>query len=40
MVEYVLRGSPTTKESPLPGLEPRLRGLKFDDSDKVIVYSW
>lgn len=37
MVEYVLRGSPTTKESPLSGLEPRLRGLKFDDGDKVRI---
>ncbi|XP_061387987.1 maternal protein pumilio-like, partial [Musca vetustissima] len=34
MVEYVLGGSPTNKESPLSGLEPRLRGLKFDDNDK------
>ncbi|CRK98539.1 CLUMA_CG011890, isoform A [Clunio marinus] len=30
MVEYVLGGSPTNKESPLT-LEPRLRGLKIDD---------
>ncbi|KAH8310045.1 hypothetical protein KR044_011151, partial [Drosophila immigrans] len=35
MVEYVLGGSPTNKESPLSGLEPRLRNLKFDDNDKV-----
>lgn len=35
MVEYVLGGSPTNKESPLSSLEPRLRGLKFDDNDKV-----
>lgn len=35
MVEYVLGGSPTNKESPLSGLEPRLRSLKFDDNDKV-----
>ena len=35
MVEYVLGGSPTNKESPLSGLEPRLRALKFDDNDKV-----
>lgn len=34
MVEYVLGGSPTNKESPLNSLEPRLRNLKFDDSDK------
>ncbi|XP_017141027.1 maternal protein pumilio isoform X2 [Drosophila miranda] len=34
MVEYVLGGSPTNKESPLSGLEPRLRNLKFDDNDK------
>ncbi|XP_055695961.1 maternal protein pumilio isoform X3 [Lutzomyia longipalpis] len=34
MVEYVLGGSPTNKESPLASLEPRLRSLKFDDSDK------
>uniref|UniRef100_A0A1A9VN94 Uncharacterized protein n=2 Tax=Glossina TaxID=7393 RepID=A0A1A9VN94_GLOAU len=34
MVEYVLGGSPTNKDSPLSGLEPRLRSLKFDDSDK------
>lgn len=31
MVEYVLGGSPTNKESPL-ALEPRLRGLKIDDN--------
>lgn len=30
MVEYVLGGSPTNKESPL-NLEPRLRSLKIDD---------
>lgn len=35
MVEYVLGGSPTNKESPLASLEPRLRNLKFDDNDKV-----
>lgn len=35
MVEYVLGGSPTNKESPLSGLEPSLRNLKFDDNDKV-----
>lgn len=35
MVEYVLGGSPTNKDSPLSGLEPRLRSLKFDDNDKV-----
>lgn len=35
MVEYVLNGSPTNKDSPLAGLEPRLRGLKFEDSEKV-----
>lgn len=35
MVEYVLGGSPTNKESPLASLEPRLRALKFDDNDKV-----
>ncbi|EDW84261.2 uncharacterized protein Dwil_GK14047 [Drosophila willistoni] len=34
MVEYVLAGSPTNKESPLSGLEPRMRNLKFDDNDK------
>lgn len=37
MVEYVLGGSPTNKESPLASLEPRLRALKFDDNDKVQV---
>lgn len=37
MVEYVLGGSPTNKESPLAGLEPRLHALKFDDNDKVSV---
>lgn len=36
MVEYVLGGSPTNKESPLSGLEPRLRSLKFEDNDKVV----
>lgn len=45
MVEYVLNGSPTNKESPLSGLEPHLRGLKFDDNDKVcnlclMRYDW
>lgn len=35
MVEYVLGGSPTNKESPLASLEPRFKGLKFDDNDKV-----
>uniref|UniRef100_U5EQG3 Putative pumilio n=1 Tax=Corethrella appendiculata TaxID=1370023 RepID=U5EQG3_9DIPT len=35
MVEYVLGGSPTNKESPLASLEPRLRALKFDDNDKT-----
>lgn len=30
MVEYVLGGSPTNKESPL-ALEPRLRSLKIDE---------
>lgn len=35
MVEYVLGGSPTNKESPLASLEPRFKGLKFDDSDKT-----
>lgn len=35
MVEYVLGGSPTNKESPLASLEPRFKGLKFDDGDKV-----
>uniref|UniRef100_A0A182IXT6 Pumilio n=1 Tax=Anopheles atroparvus TaxID=41427 RepID=A0A182IXT6_ANOAO len=34
MVEYVLGGSPTNKESPLASLEPRFKGLKFDDGDK------
>uniref|UniRef100_A0A6P4EUE4 Maternal protein pumilio isoform X4 n=1 Tax=Drosophila rhopaloa TaxID=1041015 RepID=A0A6P4EUE4_DRORH len=34
VVEYVFSGSPTNKESPLSGLEPRLRNLKFDDNDK------
>lgn len=37
MVEYVLNGSPTNKDSPLSGLEPRLRSLKFDEGDKVSV---
>lgn len=36
MVEYVLGGSPTNKESPLSGLEPRLHSLKFEDNDKVV----
>lgn len=36
MVEYVLGGSPTNKESPLSALEPRLRSLKFEDNDKVV----
>lgn len=35
MVEYVLNGSPTNKDSPLTSLEPRLRGLKFEDTEKV-----
>lgn len=37
MVEYVLCGSPTNNKdsSPLSGLEPRLRALKFDENDKV-----
>lgn len=35
MVEYVLGGSPTNKESPLSNMESRLRGLKFDENDKV-----
>ncbi|XP_065082849.1 maternal protein pumilio isoform X2 [Ochlerotatus camptorhynchus] len=35
MVEYVLGGSPTNKESPLASLEPRFKGLKFDDNDKT-----
>lgn len=35
MVEYVLGGSPTNKESPLSTMESRLRGLKFDENDKV-----
>ncbi|XP_064552758.1 maternal protein pumilio isoform X4 [Drosophila montana] len=34
MVEFVLGGSPTNKESPLSSLEPRMRNLKFDDNDK------
>lgn len=38
MVEYVLGGSPTNKESPLSGLEPRLRALKFEDNDKVSIH--
>lgn len=38
MVEYVLGGSPTNKESPLSGLEPRLRALKFEDNDKVSIF--
>lgn len=37
MVEYVLGGSPTNKESPLSNMESRLRGLKFDENDKVRV---
>lgn len=42
MVEYVLGGSPTNKESPL-ALEPRMRGLKIDekvnklDSDEIFA---
>lgn len=40
MVEYVLGGSPTTKDSPLGGLEPRLRSLKFEDSEKVRRDYW
>lgn len=35
MVEYVLGGSPTNKESSLSNMESRLRGLKFDENDKV-----
>lgn len=35
MVEYVLGGSPTNKESPLSALGPRLNALKFDENDKV-----
>lgn len=35
MVEYVLGGSPTNKESPLSNMESRLRGLKFNENDKV-----
>lgn len=37
MVEYVLGGSPTNKESPLSNMESRLRSLKFDENDKVSV---
>lgn len=37
MVEYVLGGSPTNKESPLSNIESRFSGLKFDEGDKV---SW
>lgn len=40
MVEYVLGGSPTNKDSPLSSLEPRLRAFKLDDNEKVsILYS-
>ncbi|XP_053697193.1 maternal protein pumilio isoform X1 [Sabethes cyaneus] len=35
MVEYVLGGSPTNKESPLASLEPRFNRMKFDDNDKA-----
>ncbi|XP_049277500.1 maternal protein pumilio isoform X2 [Anopheles funestus] len=35
MVEYVLGGSPTNKESPLASLDSRFKGLKFDDGDKT-----
>uniref|UniRef100_A0A182MSQ6 Pumilio n=1 Tax=Anopheles culicifacies TaxID=139723 RepID=A0A182MSQ6_9DIPT len=35
MVEYVLGGSPTNKESPLASLDSRFKGLKFDDGDKA-----
>lgn len=35
MVEYVLGGSPTNKDSPLSALVPRLNNLKFDENDKV-----
>lgn len=35
MVEYVLGGSPTNKDSPLSSLEPRLRAFKLDDNEKV-----
>ncbi|XP_050068154.1 maternal protein pumilio-like isoform X2 [Anopheles maculipalpis] len=35
MVEYVLGGSPTNKESPLASLDARFKGLKFDDGDKA-----
>lgn len=38
MVEYVLGGSPTNKESPLSALGPRLTALKFDESDKVTYF--
>lgn len=37
MVEYVLGGSPTNKESPL-ALEPRLRGLKIDEVKVSYIY--
>lgn len=34
MVEYVLGSSPTSKDSGLGGLEPRMRGLGLGDADK------
>lgn len=37
MVEYVLGGSPTNKDSPLSSLEPRLRAFKLDDNEKVSI---
>lgn len=37
MVEYVLGGSPTNKESPLSVIESRFSVLKFDETDKVSV---
>lgn len=40
MVEYVLGGSPTNKDSPLSALVPRLNNLKFDENDKVSDLKW
>lgn len=36
MVESVLGGSPTNKESPLSNIESRLHGLKFDEKVSVL----
>lgn len=40
MVEYVLGGSPTNKESPLSTIESRLHGLKFDEKVRKKVHKF